>query len=311
MLFFMLSSFLMFYLYYSVKPYSLKKLGPYIYNRLTRVMPLFWLVTLFSFIFVSNGWLVGLGVDKSNIVGVFFLINGPSILWTIPCEVIFYLIFALILLCGNVGRAIFLIVAVGLMLSFSVIFDVHRIFENPPIWLAKWYVIRTFIFGAIAYYVVQLGFIPRNISFTTSAVFGLIIAVLFLLNFPQIHLKLTGEGLRMWGWREFETQLICATLLVCAISLPAVRWFFEANPLAFLGRISYSLYLTHPFALQVLQKNGLVTGDVPVFLGAMAWCIAIATVSFFLVEKPLQRVLRGWAVGTVFSRVSRKEAEVI
>ena len=235
----------------------------------------------------SSGTIIGLGVDDGNIVDILLLLDGPSILWTIPCEIAFYVIFGVFLVCGARGRLVFLVLSIASVLSISYTGNMHLLIQDPPIWLARWYVVRTFIFGAICYFVVIAGIIPRNIPYGISLVVGLVLLAFLFSNFPQIRIALTGEAPRMWGWREFETQLVCATVLVGAISLPALKEMFELSPMVFLGKISFSLYLTHAFVLQALQKNGLLSGDLGTFLGAIGACVAVASLSFFAIERPV------------------------
>jgi hypothetical protein len=78
-------------------------------------------------------------------------------------------------------------------------------------------------------------------------------------------------------------------------------------PLRWLGRISYSLYLWHwpilvlgSVALGVgasgMDDGGVVRDDVPLRLGLVLLAVAVAWLSWRLVEEPVRRA-RGWRVG--------------
>src|SRR5690606_36339608 len=85
---------------------------------------------------------------------------------------------------------------------------------------------------------------------------------------------------------------------VYGASLPdqgPLRWFLQASPIRWVGKISYGLYLSHwPIyllvtperAARIVPGDGLVTGNRLVALH-IALTFAMATVSYYLVEKPV------------------------
>jgi peptidoglycan/LPS O-acetylase OafA/YrhL len=62
----------------------------------------------------------------------------------------------------------------------------------------------------------------------------------------------------------------------------------RARPFEFLGNISFSIYMLHEPAIQLVLR---LTGDrnVPLYAGSLALTIAFATASYFLIERPFLR----------------------
>jgi peptidoglycan/LPS O-acetylase OafA/YrhL len=109
----------------------------------------------------------------------------------------------------------------------------------------------------------------------------------------------------LWSDRDVATIAIM-------LAMPVLFWLFARDklnilavePLLFLGRISYSLYLVH-FELSLaiiwqLQKRGIPTSFAVIV--ALATITALATVLTLFVEEPAKRILKD----TYNSRVGRR-----
>jgi peptidoglycan/LPS O-acetylase OafA/YrhL len=111
-----------------------------------------------------------------------------------------------------------------------------------------------------------------------------------------------------WGWLADDWVLLggllalnlgMTALVVCLVQSPGplLRGFFEFPPLAWLGRISYGVYLWH------MVVFGL-PGRIPVLKEACPWpltiglTIGVAALSYYALERPMLRLKRR------FSRVS-------
>jgi peptidoglycan/LPS O-acetylase OafA/YrhL len=80
----------------------------------------------------------------------------------------------------------------------------------------------------------------------------------------------------------------CGLLILAAVEDRVVARVLAMRPLVFLGRISYSLYLWH---VPVLAAAGAAAYDGRTIRSTFAICgaVAVATASFYLVERPLRR----------------------
>lgn len=93
MLFFMLSGFLMSYLYLE-KAFNKEHVKHYFLARAGRVLPLYLAVVLGSYLFTQFDQNLLYDIPNVNILlGHLLFLDGASVLWSIPPEVQFYLIF--------------------------------------------------------------------------------------------------------------------------------------------------------------------------------------------------------------------------
>lgn len=132
-----------------------------------------------------------------------------------------------------------------------------------------------------------------------------------------------GAMLRLGGWNAgicSPTAIGAAILLLCAlgqywlavfpaalliITLADVRrrnsafWLMSSAPMVWLGRISFSVYLTHVpllilFTVVAKRSGGVANGHV--YVSALAFVsivILVASVTFVIVERPSRILLRG------------------
>jgi len=86
---------------------------------------------------------------------------------------------------------------------------------------------------------------------------------------------------------------------IAAFSGPQARLtrVLSVSPLVFLGEISYGIYLWHEPIHHVLFNEGVLSSSyVPGFLELAMCTIALATGTYYLVEKPALRLKNRWAV---------------
>ncbi|HEX8972975.1 acyltransferase family protein [Oryzihumus sp.] len=88
---------------------------------------------------------------------------------------------------------------------------------------------------------------------------------------------------------------VLATGLLLATSgdprSPTERWALGSPPMRYLGRISYSLYLWH-WPVFILAQALLPAPSLTVRLGLVALSVAVSSLSYFLVERPVLE--SGW-----------------
>ena len=86
---------------------------------------------------------------------------------------------------------------------------------------------------------------------------------------------------------------------IVAFSGPKARLthVLSLSPLVFLGEVSYGIYLWHEAIHHVLFNEGVLSSSyIPGFLEIATCTIALATGTYFLVEKPALRLKNRWAV---------------
>lgn len=286
-IFFTISGFVMIYATHGRRIAGLQ----FMKDRVIRVVPLYWMLTLALFVFVLVSPNL-LGSTKPNIVhllkSLFFVpfVKGDyeiqPILFlglTLNYEMFFYAIFAcLIVLKSSVLRALALTLIMIALAGWGVAVaknEVIAFFYTRPI-------ILEFAAGAwIAVLHLRGARMARPI-----AIAGLILGTAILIG-------------RFFVWPEGEraawSGVSSAVILAAIVSLPQVN----NRHLQLLGAASYSLYLIHPFVIipvtKVSAKFGLLDHSVGLFVSASLAVIlscAVAVLMYRYLESPVTRFLK-------------------
>ncbi len=92
-------------------------------------------------------------------------------------------------------------------------------------------------------------------------------------------------------------SLAAAAVIACTTAIPRhpVTWFLSLPPFAYLGRISYGIYLWYLPVLVVMTAGRTHLAGLQLLGARLAVIVAIAAFSFHLVESPIRRgALKGW-----------------
>ena len=290
-LFFVISGFVMMYTHFD----AFKMPGApasFVRRRVIRVAPLYWIVTTATvalLIAVPNAFST-VKLDWVNVVfSYFFLLSQmPSgdintvviVGWTLCFEAYFYFVFALLL---NFPRRFFL-PAFGLIFCVGLLIGA---FYNVPPWatVAVRPLIFEFYFGAVLAYLFVAGFaLPAGIAILVI-VLG---AAATVFTDPA-----NDDWLRILVWGAPAGLMVAG-----AVSLERVD-IRVPKILVALGASSYSLYLTHPFAISAAAKAWSffhLTERVPAYLpGAILFCTALGVGHgvYLYLEKPMTDWLKG------------------
>jgi peptidoglycan/LPS O-acetylase OafA/YrhL len=99
------------------------------------------------------------------------------------------------------------------------------------------------------------------------------------------------------SWHGLASIAVAGVLVACASGAPLATRVLAARPVRWLGEVSYSLYLWHyPVVLWVRWQSG---GEVapadfwPFFSACLLLSLALATASWWWVERPAQAWVRG------------------
>ncbi|WP_088345615.1 MULTISPECIES: acyltransferase [Rhodomicrobium] len=279
--------------------------GSFMWRRITRIVPLYWLVTLvmFAMPFVSGTIAGGMPADPNHLLASMLFIPRPSPVdpsmyfpvytpgWTINFEMFFYVIFSLCLLAstaslraGALLAALTGLVAAGLILSPGGVLG----------WLASPILLEFAAGVAIGAMYTSGVVLPRTLAWIALIGGGLALLGLGLAG-ATLHTRVI-----LWG-------IPAIFIVLGALYLERHGAVREVPFLRLLGDASYSLYLTHLFAVGavavVWHKFDLwhtTEGGAAFFLAAFAASIVLALLSYFYVETPLlklSRILRPGIIG--------------
>lgn len=294
-LFFMLSGWLMAALYLS-RPWR-SELGAFLAARAARIAPLFlvvlglcWALTLLDLF----QWRIN--VSPGNFVLACLFVAAPgSVLWTVPVEVHYYLLFCLLWrLRESHGRRVFALAAVALaalLWTAAMAGHLGDPGERPdglPFWTP--YFIAGSLLGGLSAgeaAALQRAWLARRRLLVPL----LAAAALFAMPSAQ-------EAL--WGylgdaWISPAALVGVPALFLLALLEPRMRAALRWPPLLRFGEISYAFYLLHIIPLQWARAHLAGQGPAAAWLGAgltvaATWIAASASTRFF--ETPARAWLR-------------------
>jgi len=296
-LFFIISGFIMYWIA-GRSAAGPQAAGAFLAKRAVRVVPMYW---LFTGLFIAPALLLPGAVNHSGLTLQYVLASltfvpaarpGSDVVqpalglgWTLDYEMMFYCIFAVILLFRV--RSVLVAATVALLTLATIGLVV------PREWVAPWYWTRSIILEfwlgcCIAFAADRRWCLPSGV--------GIVLLVLAVCSWQATGLLGLGEpgsGIRglVWG--------VPAGLAVGAVALtPLIRSFFSSgsarNPMQRLGDASYSLYLSHMFFVRI--ATGLFR-HLPAWLfglGAIILPVVGALVVYQLVERPLLTLGMRW-----------------
>jgi peptidoglycan/LPS O-acetylase OafA/YrhL len=300
MLFFVLSGFLMGFLYLR-RPFDAGQVWNYAVHRGARVLPLFYAVAIAALLFRSLGF--ELFPDIGSGTYLLTLIQGTDVFWTIPVEIQFYVAFVGLWALHSRYPITTLIMAavIGAALFFGanrVSFD-FTLIAGLPFFLCG--VLISQLTPSIA---------RRLSSFPLSAVL-LLSFPLVLLAFPRVYVMIFGgdpnigslwlDG-RLW---HYPLGLIAASgCLVAAIYSPPATVILSSRPMRHLGLVSYSIYLMHMPVLMMLKSTRLSYHPTLFMLATFVLTVVAATSVHRFFEAPARRAINKWlTVSAVPSKV--------
>lgn len=262
-------------------------------SRIYRLFPLYWLFTTLVLVAYLIGWnLHGLKPEPLHVLKSYFILPQQAVPvfglgWTLELEMVFYAIVAVVALMAGglngrtkVGIAVLLGVLglVGFIIGTGISKKVWDLHLMSPYLLA-------FGFGWMVRVVEEEGGWHKNAML--AVMFGLMFLPTYFiadpLDTPIVYRMAVAAGLfaLFRYWRDiFEVR----------------NGLNQA--MALVGDASYSLYLSHWFVLSIIGKIlGVIDPpaalDLPVRLFGVAASIACGVLLFLVLEKPVDRFLRG------------------
>lgn len=288
MLFFILSGFLISYLYLDcdINKLEIKK---YLIARIARVIPLFYFVVTISFcIKVGSDFSFLYKIENlSSFISHLIFIDGVSVLWTIPVEIQYYVLFIGIWGLFYINKVITFILIFCLCFGVFYFKPVLKIiFFGQEIDFNILKAIPFFLTGLI------LGKVyPLLKELPKSRIWGLSIVLLFLI-YPGIYQIILNKEITLWY--SFITFL-AVTIFFCVwvFMIPGNSKIFSNKIGDFMGKISYSMYLWHLPVIYVLKSylRGSPLLLLPVYMFIV---VVISYLSYLVIENPARSYIKSF-----------------
>jgi exopolysaccharide production protein ExoZ len=291
--FFALSGFMVYYIYKN-EIGNQKALKNFLLNRVIRLYPLYWILTLsvlpIYYIFPSLG--SGNERDLFHIIASLFLFPDGgypilSVAWSLEHTMFFYLMFSLAFLKNR-------LISIPLLLgwiSISILFSVNLSNSNN--------------------YLINFIFNGNNLIFlfgVACAFFLLKIKLNLYLSFVLIVIGLMGFPLSwinaQYNIFEIDLQIITATasiILILGLSFIDIQKDIKISRIVkFLGEASFSIYLTHFTSMSaisiILSSTSLPIPNPLIAIILITSSIFIGCIVFIVIERPLYKTLKALVI---------------
>jgi peptidoglycan/LPS O-acetylase OafA/YrhL len=278
MVFFILSGFLMGTIYLR-REWNGTEIAGFFRKRVARVVPLYLLVVLASYLLMSTiGKNYLYKVVDGNLLQHLLFLKGANVLWTIAAEIQFYLLFPLVWLLFRKTDAPTTALVLFLAISVCLIFWTR---ESPVFFR----VVPFFLLGTLAAMLDVRRTRLMDVLFVCAgiAVFLSLPTVKGWLGFPQ------GGG-----WNSGLHMGTMFVLLLSAANSDLADRLLGNRAMAFLGAISYSVYLLHLPLLRTLKRIGLLGENAGLnLLLVFVVVTAVSAIVYYLFEQPMRRLLSG------------------
>lgn len=240
--FFVLSGFIITFVHYRDIG-KRNRLAHYAQRRFTRVLPFYWIVLAY---YLADIWLFhpakapGIWEFLSNFL-LLPQINDQIVggAWTLVFELMFYLIFAVLIASRKIGFAVLALWAALIATGFVI--------HPGRAWIAPLFIAASpycfeFLLGMGAAYVLLRNRLPHSGALLAVGVSGFFVAGL-----AEVEGYMGGFG--SWGRVVYGA---CSMLIIMALVERERSGLLKVpKPLEVLGRASYSVYLVHLVALGV------------------------------------------------------------
>jgi len=261
-------------------------------RRILRIWPLYYLGVAFG---IANGFMINHHLTSTQVwclvVFVGWLVaggyhNGIGQLWSISVEEVFYLIWPNVASAGGEKWIKSASVAIVPMSFLALCVSAER-WYNP--------LSQFLFFAAGALLAVYLRRRPIALPMLWRVAFILFAIPLWLVAAAHIG-GFRGQMTNVQACLSFALLAIGSVLLF--LSVFALPDRYARGPLAYLGKISYGLYVFHPLGLwtaaKIVRFGPYAQYDVPrifeIYVVGLAVSVGIASLSYRYYEKPFLRL---------------------
>jgi peptidoglycan/LPS O-acetylase OafA/YrhL len=295
LVFFVLSGFLMGYLYLDKDP-NTQNITDYLSSRTSRIVPLYYFVLISSFAYYQfdQNFVYGLPIIK--FIRCLTFTGSVSVFWSLAPEFQFYFLFIPLWICFRyLDNNIIFVTGLILLSLFSLITIKHW----PGIIVFS--KLHVFAYGIVLSMVKVRGLINlRPATRRYAQLIGIVLLASFLLSKNVFYLfgymSPNPSDKTLAYFYSSLPHLLLAGYLVFIFSYDDVvgKIFFGNSFAVFLGKISFSVYLLHDVVFYFLKKFGIFVSMGPSFglLISIGLVIMFSTLTYIFIEVPSRKKLK-------------------
>ena len=290
MVFFVLSGYLIAGLYLD-RPFTAASVQDYVTRRAARVLPMFYFIVTVALILHAVQSRTGLRVSiypvpLDEAFWHYAILSGVSVLWTIPVEIHFYLLFISLWWLRTRYGNVWLGAICGLVMVLYWAAPV-RVLDHPR--MLPYYLVF-FLAGIL----VERSLPARRLPVLSSARSWMLApaAVLPFLLYPNIWRALfwpsdwlsRAEYQQMW--HDWLYVIAVSVLLIAALLSRPIQALLSTWIMVYLGTISYSMYLLHHPVIDMLASHTSLRGYPVAFLAATFGLTAgLSSLTYCVIER--------------------------
>ncbi|MEE2566091.1 acyltransferase family protein [Hyphobacterium marinum] len=293
MLFFVLSGFLMAYLYCGDKRTD-NEWTDYAFRRVFRVYPLYFAVVTGVILFSLAGSSHFFGqITLADYWHLVTLRSGFSVFWTIPVEMKFYLVLPVVIVLARLfrpGPDRLLLFMAFLVFAFAI----YRVPENTSLLRGIPFFAAGMLAGVLHRHLGTIAGDARWLRILATVLTPLLLLAGFF-TLPPLS-AVTGWVNPIWYAPVLFAGLYAALTLGVANAAGPVAWIFS-NPISrYVGQISFAVYLLHMPVLAAVSR--LDVAPPAAFALDVVLVIGLASAAHFVIERPMRNV--GYALSARF-----------
>jgi len=280
---------------------NIKETGRFIYNRISRIYPLYWFYSLVLLVFFFiRPELVNPSIgNRINIIESFLLLPQnilPLLMvgWTLVYEMYFYILFAFFLFINEKH-----FVKILILWCFSII--VGNLFFYPlsaQSWITAKYIVLSpfafeFIFGCLIARIIFSGQTNFGVFFLSAGILIFFIICIACWFIPA--LSMTKPWTRAFGFGVTYSMIVYGS-----VALEINKKKRSPTPLQKIGDASYSIYLSHSLIINGIgwfwaftcKTWSLPNNNLLWLLIMLIFSIIIGMISYNMLELPLINAAR-------------------
>lgn len=321
--FFLISGFVLYRPYVEARFDGLRmpSLLRYAVRRTARIVPAYWVALVIvaiwfgmHYVFTARGALVYFGFLQlygrpSTLAG------GIAVAWTLCVEVTFYILLpALALIPRRIGRGRSVLhseLLLCLALALVSIAWQCLVFATTSATSGRRIELLLMLPGSLVLFAAGMALAAISAAVERGQVAGRTLEVIkrapwlawiaafgILYGVQELGF-LYRSGLAAWWLPTLQLKMLAAALLLTPLifEVQANGWLRRAlavRPIVWLGTISYGIYLWHQPLLDKLAPHLMNDGELFTGVIVAAATIVVATLSYYVVERPVQRLAARW-----------------